>query len=437
MRRILTVSFWTIGGLLLGQVARIPGKLIEDAAVGWINSQLAITFGLRAPTASAVAEFLAAWVAPTLAGALIIYCCMRAAVTFSGFGSPAAGADGGERSTDHTSSDSLFRLTVGEKEPYFATDGHVYGIRRTYRLKVENSDRRTSLCSCTVSLRSVSPETDHGEGPWLLKSGFTLAAGDHTFIPLVTYGEARDPAKYDCSDSFMTVGTESGRPYLDAHKPYVLTVRATSPETAFVDHSFDVWVDATGKLRIAEHLAEGAASCSAGAARELLEFDFRPHDNKYLELVEAPAGGGVREYMVGRVAAKNSSETETLLAVRTVLINFRREGDVGYTTLDFRLTSYSSGLQTEDVPPRQSVTYDLFRISRENGAIRLELGPDIRGRYRSVPLGRYLLKITASTTKPEVRHLPAFFILDVNERGEVEYGPSADATARIRRTVAC
>ncbi len=96
----------------------------------------------------------------------------------------------------------------------------------------------------------VVPPTDY-EGPWLLKDGIPLAAGGHTFVPLVTYGEAREPDKYDSGDTFVTMETSTGRPTLDVGPQYTVTLRATAPETAYCDFQCHVWVDGEGRLRIA------------------------------------------------------------------------------------------------------------------------------------------------------------------------------------------
>ncbi len=96
----------------------------------------------------------------------------------------------------------------------------------------------------------IVPPTDN-EGPWLLKDGIALAAGAHTFIPLVTYGEAREPKKYDGGDTFMTVGTATGRPNLDVGPEHTVTLRATAQNTAFCDFECRIWVDENGRLRIA------------------------------------------------------------------------------------------------------------------------------------------------------------------------------------------
>ena len=146
---------------------------------------------------------------------------------------------------------SSLKLSVGESGPYRTTRGEVYTTKRTYNVKLENTDRGQPITNGTLQIRSVAPETDY-EGPWLLRAGITLAAGDHDFIPLVSYNEAREPEISDHSDTFIIMGTENGRPNLDTDKEYTVTLRATALETPFHDFQCRVWKDESGKLRIAE-----------------------------------------------------------------------------------------------------------------------------------------------------------------------------------------
>lgn len=162
---------------------------------------------------------------------------------------PAGETEDTENSTD---TESSLKMTIGEGGPYFKTKGGVYDILRTFNLKLENIDRSSPISDCSVHILSVTPQVDYDESPWLLKNEIGLAAGEYAFIPLVTYGEARDPNKYSCGDTFMTMGTEKGRPNLDAGTKYTITLRAVAPETAYCEFKCQVWVSEEGRLRIEE-----------------------------------------------------------------------------------------------------------------------------------------------------------------------------------------
>ena len=155
------------------------------------------------------------------------------------------------RAPSATNSMSLFQLSVGENGQFLRTESKdIYSIKRTFNLRVDNIDARQNLAHCKLSILSIEPQTEY-QGPWVLKDEFGLAAGESIFVPIVRYGEAREPDKFPCSNSFFVVLTESaGVPKLDIDSEHVLTIRATSPRTAFQDFKFKVWVESS-RLRIA------------------------------------------------------------------------------------------------------------------------------------------------------------------------------------------
>jgi hypothetical protein len=75
----------------------------------------------------------------------------------------------------------------------------------------------------------------YGGGPWTVAEDFGVASGETIFIPLVEYGEARDPRKYPCGDTlFELLPAAPGSPKFDVGKEYVPTLRATSPRSRVV-----------------------------------------------------------------------------------------------------------------------------------------------------------------------------------------------------------
>jgi hypothetical protein len=138
---------------------------------------------------------------------------------------------------------SIFRLSVGESGPYFQTTGsNLYSTQRTFKLKVENIHGNRHLAHCKVSVLKVEPPIEYGDGPWMVASDFEVASGDTAFVPLVQYGEAHD-------SFFELLPATLASPKFDIGKEYVLTLRATSPRSAFQDFQCKVWVE-DGRLRI-------------------------------------------------------------------------------------------------------------------------------------------------------------------------------------------
>ena len=81
----------------------------------------------------------------------------------------------------------------------------MYSNERTYYLKVENIDNEKHVTGIKLSILRIDPQDEY-IGPWELESGFSLAAGDHKFVPLVQYGEANSAgyssSAYSRSDYF-------------------------------------------------------------------------------------------------------------------------------------------------------------------------------------------------------------------------------------------
>lgn len=144
---------------------------------------------------------------------------------------------------------SAFELAVGESGPSFNTAGGLYDTKRTFLVAVKNVHASSNLAQCKISILKIEGQTEY-EGPWVLKDDFGLAAGDTIYVPLVRYGEARDPKAYSCADTFFSVLVDKNAPQLDVDKDYIFTIRATSPRTGPHDFRCKVWVE-DGRFRIA------------------------------------------------------------------------------------------------------------------------------------------------------------------------------------------
>jgi hypothetical protein len=140
-------------------------------------------------------------------------------------------------------------LQVGESGPFFRTKGKLYDTRRTFNIKLSNVHATKTATNCKVHITKIEPQTEY-EGPWSLTQGLTLAAGDYEFIPLATFGEARNPKTYNCADTFFTVHVEGTCPLLDIDKEYFFTLRATAVEIPLCENRVKLWVDNDGRFRI-------------------------------------------------------------------------------------------------------------------------------------------------------------------------------------------
>jgi pimeloyl-ACP methyl ester carboxylesterase len=145
----------------------------------------------------------------------------------------------------------VLQMEVGENGKFFSTTGGLWDTKRTFNLKLSNMHSYKTATNCKVHVTTIEPQ-DEFVGPWVLKEIPSLPAGDYVFIPLALYGEARDPEKYNCADSFFTTYLGSpGHPGFDIGKTYVFTLRATAADIPMCEFRCRLWVDSEGRFRIA------------------------------------------------------------------------------------------------------------------------------------------------------------------------------------------
>lgn len=142
------------------------------------------------------------------------------------------------------------QIEVGESGGFFETGraGSLYTHTRVLKLRISNSDPRRPLTGCKVQVMSIVPH--EYDGPWILKEGFSLAAGDHDFIPLARYVEPDDIKKSPYGGTFFEILAIKNQPKPPSASTHVLTIRATAFESPFFEMQCKLWVDSDGRLRI-------------------------------------------------------------------------------------------------------------------------------------------------------------------------------------------
>jgi hypothetical protein len=150
-----------------------------------------------------------------------------------------------------TDDPSLFRISVGERGPFSSVkDRFSYSQERIFSLKIENIALNGAISNCKISILSITPQTEY-EGPWILKEDFSLAAGDYTFIPLASYGEARNPETRNSGDSSIQIFPRLiSSPKLSKDDVHTLTARATGFNSPACEMRCRLWVDEQGRFKI-------------------------------------------------------------------------------------------------------------------------------------------------------------------------------------------
>ena len=126
--------------------------------------------------------------------------------------------------------------------------GSLYRHKRTLKVRVSNTNPETSATGCKLFLQGV--ELCDYEGPWLLREGFALAAGDHVYVPLARYTEPNDIRVSPYGDSFIEILVKERQPLLTTKQVHILTLRATTLSGGYCEFKSKLWVDESGRLRI-------------------------------------------------------------------------------------------------------------------------------------------------------------------------------------------
>jgi hypothetical protein len=142
------------------------------------------------------------------------------------------------------------RINVGADGPFFdVSNSDLYSFTRRLRIQACNDDKSKAALNCKIQITDISPYTGY-RGPWLLRENFTLAAGDSTFVPLVSYREARNPLRTDASDTSIEVCSIGNHPPLLPTEESAITVRMTATDMPFCEIQCVVWKNLLGKLQI-------------------------------------------------------------------------------------------------------------------------------------------------------------------------------------------
>lgn len=148
------------------------------------------------------------------------------------------------------STNDVLSLEFGEGGQFESIPKHsLYGITRQFSVCVVNQSAIRAVSDCKVQIIEIEPHSGI-KLPRVLKEGFSLAAGDRTFIPLARYGEAREPDKYNCADTLIEI-LGGDRPItITSEQASIIKMRVTAMGAPFQEKSCKVWVDPQGRFRI-------------------------------------------------------------------------------------------------------------------------------------------------------------------------------------------
>ena len=125
----------------------------------------------------------------------------------------------------------------------------LYNLTRRLNIEISNVHKSKTISNCKVQITNIEPFCGY-RGPWILRDGIVLTAGDQTYVPIAQYSEARDRSKYNCADTLIEICSQGKMPLLQVVTENLLTIRATGLDTPFCEIKCELWIDGAGWLRI-------------------------------------------------------------------------------------------------------------------------------------------------------------------------------------------
>jgi hypothetical protein len=143
-------------------------------------------------------------------------------------------------------------LSVGTDHEYYDIPEYgLHGFTRRYKVKLQNISSHKTISNGKVQITAIEPPCGH-RGPWLIAENITLSAGDQTFLPIASYGEAREQRRGPIDTVFKIESQSESSPLLGIKNEHVLTIRATAQDVRYCEIKCKLWVDESGGFQIAK-----------------------------------------------------------------------------------------------------------------------------------------------------------------------------------------
>jgi hypothetical protein len=196
--------------------------------------------------------------------------------------------------SSHIKATPKIEIAYGEDGPFEKlTNAQIYRLERMLLIEFKNPYQDRAITNCKLEVTTAGPLVGQRRS-FVLRDNFTLAGGDHVFIPFVSYGESRTIASGVAGDSGIAVcAPEGSSPHFLSTLPvkgeHVIALLATAIEAAACEEQVVVWVGAGTRLRIRKFEAS--------------------EDADYIGLEEATreAYGAARGTAIGEAAEKLNS----------------------------------------------------------------------------------------------------------------------------------
>jgi hypothetical protein len=156
-------------------------------------------------------------------------------------------------------------INYGEDGPYERlTKADLSRLERQLSIEFKNPHADVTITNCKLELTNIEPFVGYRR-PLVVKENFSLAGGDHDYIPFVQYGESRIGDERVADTVVALLAPKGADPWFLAALPHdvenIITLRATAIGAGFCEEKVVIWVGAGTRLRIRKY--EGATDQAA------------------------------------------------------------------------------------------------------------------------------------------------------------------------------
>jgi hypothetical protein len=155
------------------------------------------------------------------------------------------------------STSAAIQLSYGEDGPFERlTKTDLSRLERQLSVEFKNPHADITITNCKLEVTYIQPFAGYRR-PLVVKENFSLAGGDHVYIPFVQYGESRIGEDHIADTVVALLAPKDADPWFLAALSHdvenILTLRATAIGAAFCEERVVVWVGAGTRLRIRKY----------------------------------------------------------------------------------------------------------------------------------------------------------------------------------------
>jgi hypothetical protein len=255
-KQILNAFFGAVLLLLIKPLWVVASKLLENAATGWADDQIAAHFGITSPSGTKLFGWLIEW-GPPLVGVIVVMTLYHLFYHYA-FGTGLRARSASLAGVAPLSAPALaspkIAILFDKRAPYEESGVHQDRVHSTVRIGLKNTGGGT-FSNCRVYVDKISPETPYPGGlPILLdNAGFSVRYDDPEKLVDVAVQWNHLGKKLFRFSAPMNGTFGDARMFTDGSVVRTIVVRVDATECQ-QNATFRIWTDDTMAVRM-EHVS--------------------------------------------------------------------------------------------------------------------------------------------------------------------------------------